>query len=196
MGDGAFAHVAELFEDGELFLDSDAKRLVEFTAGLKDVRDLSSGDCARAHVAELFEDGELLLDSGAKRLVEFTAGLKDVCDSTLRDGDPPAVAGVGERISRVPVSGFRLLDLSERALQVAQLDRQIRIDRAPRGTLRKILLQFLDTRQTVRRLRGRTVDAGMAQVAVIHVGRQREIEHSRSPCPEIRRARRDTVKIS
>ena len=141
-------------------------------------------------------DGELLSDSDAKRLVEFAAGLKDVGDSALCDGDPPAVAGVGECVSRVPIGGFRLLDLSERALQVAQLDRQIRIDRAPRGTRRKILLQLLDTRQAARRLCGRTVDAGMAHTTVIRVGRQREIEDSRSPCPQIRRARRDAVKIS
>ena len=37
LGNGAFAHVAESFVDGELFLDSDAKRLVELTASLKDV---------------------------------------------------------------------------------------------------------------------------------------------------------------
>ena len=184
-----------MFEDGDLLLDSNAERLVEFPAGLKDVGNPALRDGAFAHVAESLEDGELFLDSDAKRLVEVPTVLKDVCDSALGDGDPPAIAGVGERVSRVPIGGFRLLDLSERALQVAQLDRQVRVDRSPRGTRRKILLQLLDTRQAVRRLCGRTVDAGMAQVAVIHVGRQREIEDPRSPCPEIRRARRDAVNI-
>ena len=181
--------------DGELFLDSDAKRLVELTAGLKDVCDLALGDGMFAHVAELFEDGELFLDSDAKRLVEFTAGLKDVCDSALGDSEPPAVIQVGECVSCLQIGGFRLCHFSERPLQVPELDRQLRIDRAPRGTRCKILPQLIDTRQTARRLRGRMVDTGMAQVTVIRIGRQREIEHSRAPRPEIRGTGCDAAQI-
>ena len=71
LGNGLGARVAELFVDGEFFLDSDAKRLVELAASLKDVCDSARGDSEPPAVIQV---GECVscLQIGGFRLCHFS----------------------------------------------------------------------------------------------------------------------------
>ena len=103
------------------------------------------GDGTLAHVPESFVDGQFFLDANAKCFVEFAARLQDIGDSAFGEGAPSAVVQVREHSLGALIGGFRRLYFAQGLLQIAQLERQIDIDRAPLGTSRKMLLEFRDS---------------------------------------------------
>ena len=148
-----------------------------------------------ADVAEFFKDAQLF-GQDSKGVVQLSTRLKNISDLCLGDGAASAIVERREYLLCTRVGGFRFCHVAQRSLQVAQIEQQVHVSRAQRGTSCQILLKFLDAHLAVGCVHYRATEVRLRQVGGRCRRRQREVERSGTPIPKVRRARCHLLEVA
>ena len=128
MGNSARPLITNTFVDREFLFGADAQCLVELAPHLIDVGDPTVGNGARSLIADFLVNWKLIFGTDAQRFVEISAILEEIRDPAVSDGPAATVVHVGQHCQRARICAFRILQLPQELMQVAQFQQQIHVD--------------------------------------------------------------------